>query len=105
MAHYAYTLFPVCILGALGGTLATYELSRKIVLCMGVSRIFCFLGEKSLIVLCCHHIAFVTRPFICTHYLSNFDKNTGLNVALLLLTILYSLIVLCIQNLLKNKKA
>ena len=35
MANYAYTLFPICILGALGGTLITYELSRKIMLCWG----------------------------------------------------------------------
>lgn len=103
MAHYAYTLFPVCILGALGGTLVTYELSRKIMLCWGgVSRILCFLGEKSLIVLCCHHIAFVTRPFICSHYLSDIDKNIGLNIALLLLTVLYSLIIIFIQNIFKK---
>lgn len=88
MAQYTYHHFYLCIPGAICGTILVYKaasfIKGKFANCL------VFIGQHTLEILCSHTIAFTTRRFFVE--LIGYDKSNigAMNIALVLLTILYT---------------
>ena len=100
MAQYTYHHFYLCIPGAIFGTILVYKFSTFI---KGIlADCMAFIGQHTLEILCSHTIAFTTRRFFVE--LFGYDKGNieAMNIALILLTIIYA--VLWISIIYLNKQ-
>lgn len=108
-AQYIYTSYPTCILGALGGTLFVYNISKRIKIGLFYS-FFSFIGEHTKMILCAHGVAYLSKRSILL-YLELEDNTINDDLAYFILTfifvMLYFLFSFCLNKILpltKNEK-
>lgn len=99
-ARYTYGIVPLSILGAVCGTIATYDLSAMI---KGrFERVLIFAGVNSLSILCCHALAFISQKTILIALGYTPGNHSALDVALLLLTVVYIIIYVLYKKILNR---
>ena len=97
MAQYIYTWFPLSMTGAICGTIAIYDFSKKISTWMGISTLLIYIGQHTLEILCCHTIAWISRCYILK-MLCIEETPLNMDISYAILTIIYTIPILIFKG-------
>lgn len=65
MAIYLYDIYPLCVVGSLGGITIVYIISKFVYEKLHLIRKpLILLGQNTLLILCYHHIMWRSMPFV-----------------------------------------
>lgn len=97
MMFLGYSIYPLSITGAVGGTIVIYYISSLINRISKISDLFCWLGRSSLLILCLHSI-----DLNCVWVNMLINGALHLNVDVLWITIIRNIMVFVFAVMLSN---
>ena len=102
MALYMYHPYYLSIVGGILGSIVIFKISSFF--SGRLANVLAFIGSSTLEILCSHTFAYMTRKQIIFAFGMNVEDSTVLNISLVLLTLLYTVVLLLMKKMINRKK-